>query len=830
MYDASNTIFDTAASFIASTNYPVFLTGKAGTGKTTFLKYIKEHSNKNTAVVAPTGVAAINAGGVTIHSFFQLPFAPFLPETGSAFGTAMHSATNKHSLLAKQKLSAQRREVMQQLELLIIDEISMVRCDVLDAIDLVLRHVRNNHGKPFGGVQVLYIGDMYQLPPVVKDHEWQLLREHYDSPFFFSSLVCRQYQPVYIELQKVYRQKDFDFINLLNKVRNNEMDNESYATLHSRMGAILSDSEQTVITLATHNNIADDINNIALQKLASPARTFKAEIEGEFYPNAYPAEEILHLKEGAQVMFIKNDVGQFRRYYNGKIGTIKSFDDDKIIVSCKEGEAELDIELGREIWENINYTINKKTNQLEEEVLGTFKQYPLRLAWAITIHKSQGLTFEKVIIDAGLAFAPGQVYVALSRCTTLEGISLKSKISMQSLFSDERIVTFAKTQNSPQAQQNILTQAKAAYQQELITGLFDFKPELNKLNALNTFCIEHSLHDKASNWLNGLQEQFELFNKHGATFCQKLQDFFAENILPEENNALKERLIKAGDWFIVELSKANNSLMQCPVVTDNRQIASELNKKMQSLYDMLYQKLEYFNVLQKGFSQAAWQQAKRAFKPKAMPYNAYAGKSVFVPANVKHGGLYAQLKQFRDDVCEENGLATYMVCGHDALEAMANYLPQTPQQLALIKGFGAHKIKNYGSSFLSIIKSYAQEHNLDTHIEDLQQKRTKKAATVKQAKPDTKLITYDLYKTGKGIAEIAKERNLATSTIETHLAHYVGEGLLNIDEFVPQQVEQEIRKIVEEKGLLNSSEIKVLLSETITYGQIKMVLASLKKR
>ena len=444
--DDENIIYKTAANFINNSNHPVFLTGKAGTGKTTFLKYIKENTSKNTAVVAPTGVAAINAGGTTIHSFFQLPFGPYIPVSKTQWGNT--EGNDKQNLISKLRLTNERKEVMQQLELLIIDEISMVRCDVLDAIDTVLRHVRSQHHKPFGGVQVLYIGDMYQLPPVVKDEEWQILKEYYANQYFFSSHATVAEPPVYIELKKVYRQTDADFINLLNQVRNNEMDEDGYAFLHSRfLPNAVAKKEDNTITLTTHNNKADSINIDALASLEGKSFSFKAVVEGEFYEKSFPADELLQLKIGAQVMFIKNDTEKIRRYFNGKIGTVEKFEADKIFVTCKDNDTSQTIEVKKETWRSIKYTLNKNTQQIDEEELGSFTQYPLRLAWAITIHKSQGLTFEKAIIDAGSAFAPGQVYVALSRCVSLQGMILKSKISYNSLHSDDRIVSFAKTQS-----------------------------------------------------------------------------------------------------------------------------------------------------------------------------------------------------------------------------------------------------------------------------------------------------------------------------------------------------------------------------------------------
>ncbi len=435
-------MFQLATQLVNQSNRNIFLTGKAGTGKTTFLKYIRENCHKQMAIVAPTGVAAINAGGVTIHSFFQLPFAPFIPEA-TGFTGNNEETVNRHSLLSRLRFNSDKRKVLQQLELLVIDEISMVRCDVLDAVDAVLRHIRQRPNERFGGVQLLFIGDMLQLPPVVKEQEWRLLSDHYNGQYFFDSKVLQEEPPVYVEFNKIYRQSDEQFIAVLNQVRNNELDEDGMKILERRFQPSFRRSKQDgYIILTTHNDKAREINARELSGLDGSSFTYEAEIKGEFSDRAYPADEILYLKTGAQVMFIRNDAAENgKRFFNGKIGTVSRLEAEKIFVQC-EGDS-YEIEVGKEEWENIRYTVNKTNRQLESDVLGSFQQYPLRLAWAITIHKSQGLTFDKAIIDAGEAFAPGQVYVALSRCTNLEGMVLQSRVRSQSLFMDARIKQFS---------------------------------------------------------------------------------------------------------------------------------------------------------------------------------------------------------------------------------------------------------------------------------------------------------------------------------------------------------------------------------------------------
>jgi len=829
--DSENVVFTTAADFINNSNQPVFLTGKAGTGKTTFLKFIKEHSKKNIVIVAPTGVAAINAGGVTIHSFFQLPFAPFLPVNNEHFSNA--STVDKHSLLSKLRLSGERKEIMQQLELLIIDEISMVRCDVLDAIDTVLRHVRNNHAKPFGAVQVLYIGDLYQLPPVAKEEEWKLLRTFYENPYFFSSHAIISQAPVYIELEKVYRQADLSFINLLNKVRNNEMDEDALDFLHSRYNPDFKPAkEDNYITLTTHNNKADEINKEELANLSGQVFSFKASIEGEFYEKSFPAEEYLNLKTGAQVMFLKNDLEKVRRYYNGKIGVVDKVEEDKIWVRCKTGISEQLIEVKKEVWRNIQYTINKKSQQVEEQELGSFTQFPLRLAWAITIHKSQGLTFEKAIIDAGSAFAAGQVYVALSRCTSIEGIVLRSRISSNSLHSDERIVQFCKNQQSQVEKNNLLNQAKHLYQQEIIQGLFDLSYSDKQFFNLFQFVKEnHAFGKNVVDWLAAIEQLLSLCSKHGSKFIDVLNTIFTENELPEENSAVQQRLIKASSWFLAEFEKIKSALLLSPAVTDNRQLANDYNDRLVAFWDDVCLRLHLWSITTKGFSLESFREQKAIFKTIPLQLNAYSGRSAYVPSNINHPELYNALKDKRNDLAKENGVPIYIVCGTLSLEQMTNYLPQTLQDLAKISRFGKVKLKQFGNEFIGIIQNYCELHDLQPVLIEAPEKKTKKTVTKKSTtkKADTKRISFDLYKAGKKISEIAAERDLAPSTIETHLANFIETGELDVKDFVNEETRLSITDIIKKTGYDSLQKIKEQLPD-IDYAEIKWTVAAEKKK
>jgi len=465
-HDHTNSVFSLASEFIHHTSRSVFLTGKAGTGKTTFLKHIRDTTHKNTVVVAPTGVAAINAGGMTIHSFFQIPPAVFLPGYQQHEGNVR--VLNKGTLFQHHHISYNKLELFRELELLIIDEVSMVRCDLIDLIDTILRHARKSN-RPFGGVQVLFIGDLFQLPPVAQNEEWSLLKEHYQSPFFFHSKAVKEAAPLCIELQKIYRQNELDFIQLLNHVRHNEVTNEDIQTLNARFSPAAQKIRDHIV-LTTHNYKADAINREELEKLPGSSFQFEASIDGEFADRSFPTDVMLTLKKGARIMFIRNDASEERMYFNGKLAEVKEISESGIIVEL--AESGIEFELKQEKWENIKYTYQAESEKIEETELGSFTQYPIRLAWAITIHKSQGLTFENVIIDAGDSFTAGQVYVALSRCTSLKGLVLSSRISRQQISTDEQVIAHARQLQKEEMMQDLLRQERAHYEHERLVSLF----------------------------------------------------------------------------------------------------------------------------------------------------------------------------------------------------------------------------------------------------------------------------------------------------------------------------------------------------------------------
>ncbi len=824
--DPSNINFQLAADFINFSNRSVFLTGKAGTGKTTFLKHIKQHSIKQMAVVAPTGVAAINAGGVTIHSFFQLPLSPFIPQSK---GFKKEDSLDKHQLIGRIKVSSERRKIFQQLELLVIDEISMVRADVLDAIDVVLQHFRNNFLEPFGGVQVLFIGDLLQLPPVVKEEEWSLLSSYYESPYFFSSKVIQQKTPAFVQLEKIYRQKDERFINVLNQVRNNELNQSGYEILHQQYNPNFQNpKEDSYITLTTHNHKADTINTEELVKLKTPVFTYKAAIEQDFGAKMFPADETLQLKLGCQVMFIKNDADKAKRYYNGKIGIVESIEEEKIMVLCK-GEIEA-IEVKKHRWENIRYSLNKQSQKLEEEVVGSFTQYPLRLAWAITIHKSQGLTFEKAIIDAGQAFAPGQVYVALSRCTSLSGMVLLSKITPSSLSVDQRIIDYsAKQQNTPFPE--TLQKEKHNYQSTILFRLFDFSLFKKQTAAfLQTIQeIAPYFNTDAIVFADKLHEIAEQLNEVAIKFSLQIQQLSASQTLPENNTALQQRLKKAAVYFEQQLQDVVLFIVSSPAITDSKQHATTFNELLEEIFTALSAQQNGIASCISGFNVKAFHQQKNKFIIPKFSVNAYASATTHKKSDGPNPLLHMQLRELRDALCDKHNLAIYMVANAATLNELATYLPQNAHELKKIAGFGEAKIKKFGLQFIDIIQRYSNERNLTSMVHEKPIQKEKKVKTT-TAKPNTKEASFILFKEGKTIAEIAAIRGFAASTIEYHLTHYIEEGFLEIGALVTTDKIALIQSLLENHdATFGLTMIKEKLGAAISYGEIKMVQAAMKR-
>ena len=588
----------TAWDFVENTGRSIFLTGKAGTGKTTFLKTVVERSRKRPIVVAPTGVAAINAGGVTIHSFFQLPFSPYVP------GTKVES---------KFDFSREKRKIIASIDLLIIDEISMVRADLLDAIDNVLRRFRD-HYQPFGGVQLLMLGDLAQLTPVVTPEDEQVLKPYYDTPYFFGSKALQQTDYVTIQLEHVYRQQDMTFIEILNQIRSGHPSSQALEALNQRCNpTFIPRPDESFIRLTTHNQLANFYNESELQKLPGRAFQYRAEVKGTFPEYSYPTAQTLVLKQGAQVMFVKNDPSGNRQYYNGRIGRITHADSQRVLVRC-EGDDE-PIEVTPLEWENTRYTLNEQSREIEAEVQGTFRQLPLRLAWAITIHKSQGLTFERAVIDASQSFAPGQVYVALSRCRSLDGLVLATRLQPHVIINDERVDSYIARQESEAARSIAqLPTLKEEYERYLLLQLFDFRPLLYQQETLVRIFAEFFYHSHAS--LKQLHDQAlqDLRQKVVDVAVRWQQHIQTLHVSQLHDAAFQERVMRSAAYFKSTLADilAKPLALSAKIETNNKQASRRLDNALPEM-QQTYTSRQYLlaRMSEGAFTVASYLRAKQ---------------------------------------------------------------------------------------------------------------------------------------------------------------------------------------------------------------------------
>lgn len=534
--------------FINQTQRSVFLTGKAGTGKTTLLREIIETTHKNTVVVAPTGIAALNAGGVTIHSMFQLPFGAFLPDNSAPDFSENTKFETKTSLRRHFKMSGLKKSVIRNLELLIIDEVSMLRADLLDAIDFMMQTVRKKNS-PFGGVQVLFIGDLLQLPPVIRDDEWQTLKKYYKGKFFFHSQVVQQNPPLYIELDKIFRQSDDAFISVLNNLRNNQISKEDIATLNQYVQPNFDlKTNKGFITLTTHNSKADTMNTEALESLEGKEWLYSPELTGDFPDKIFPVEEVLKLKVGAQIMFVKNDLSFDKKYFNGKMGVIKSLSAKEILVFFPEENKTIEVE--KYEWQNIRYKVNATTKEIEDEVLGTFVHYPIKLAWAITVHKSQGLTFDKAALDVSQVFLPGQAYVALSRLRSLKGLVLLSPLQMNGISNDQDVMDYSLNKASVTHLQNALHFETKNFIHQYLVETFEWA-ELAQEWRNHQFSYneksEVSSKAKFSYWAKEQTERMEKVVEPAKKFIQQLNVLFSQETV--DLNHISERMQAAYTYF-----------------------------------------------------------------------------------------------------------------------------------------------------------------------------------------------------------------------------------------------------------------------------------------
>lgn len=705
----TNSQLDLAFNFLENTGTNIFLTGKAGTGKTTFLKKLKETSPKRMIVVAPTGVAAINAGGVTIHSFFQLPFGPYIP------GSDLAASQNKAQSF---RFGREKINIIRSLDLLVIDEVSMVRADLLDAISDMLRRFKDR-SKPFGGVQLLLIGDLQQLAPVAKDEEWNLLKEHYPSAYFFDSKALAESNYLCIELTHIYRQADPAFVGLLNNIRENRFDEPTLRALNQRyIPGFKPDDRAGYITLTTHNYQAQQINNRRLEELPGRSYSFSAEIMDDFPAYSYPTDERLELKEGAQVMFVKNDTSGERRYYNGKIGKIVFINANKITVNDEFGN---DIIVERETWDNVKYTIHPETKEITESIAGSFSQYPLKTAWAITIHKSQGLTFEHAIIDASAAFSHGQVYVALSRCKTLEGLVLSSPITRNAMIHDDRIMSYTTALPERQPGEEQLRQAQQAYYLKLATELFDFNSVQQKLQYTSYAAYTHlpKLYPELSNQYPRVRDYFRSdVVEVGERFCQQLTRMIEGNDGYGRDEQVQERIRKGCSYFLDKIDTYCVPLIEASdVEIDNKEARKAFGTALTAFSEELDMKVATLKACSEGFNTIAYLSAKakanieeapvKAARSRTSRKSASGTEKIAVSTDVLHPELYARIKQWRYNLAVEKELPPYTILQQKALIGICNTLPANEKDLLRIPGIGKKIIENYGKELLGLVSSYS---------------------------------------------------------------------------------------------------------------------------
>ncbi|MBD5194630.1 MAG: AAA family ATPase [Bacteroidales bacterium] len=766
-----------AATIVSETGTSLFLTGKAGTGKTTFLRKLRETSRKRMIVTAPTGIAAINAGGVTLHSFFQLDFGPFVPGV-------KRENNNRRLAFSKEKI-----KIIRGLDLLVIDEISMVRADTLDAVDEVLRRYRDRE-LPFGGVQLLLIGDLQQLPPVVTTPERPLLEAHYRSPYFFDSHALNQLDYVTLELTEVYRQSDSNFIDLLNAVRTNNINSQVLAALNSRYipGFNPSDS-QGYIRLTTHNNLANKINCQRMAMLQSTPYFFEAKIEGNFPEASFPADRSLELKEGAQVMFIKNDSGGDRRYFNGMLGIITSIDEDGVTVTPTGSTDQITVEPME--WENLKYVVNEKTKEITEHREGVFRQLPLRPAWAITIHKSQGLTFDRAIIDASLAFAHGQTYVALSRCRTLEGMVLERTLPATSVITDPVVADYLKT-HTQELPESKMGEMISSYRLNLIEGMFNFRPLFNAVEGIVRILKENftrvyglqvtQLADKVEQMRLNMIAVGDKFNIQ----VRQLSSMPDEGI---SNKRLIDRVKDACKYFKGRIIELQETLSAMPTEHDNKKVRQKLEERVELYKEISQIKIalfdtfaiddfnieEYLDVKARGTFNTLESRKKKNKKSVSHVSSDYSESN-------PHPELFDELCRWRREKAQKSEVPAFTVISTQALLGVASALPFSYNELLDIPGIGETTAKRIGDEILDLVRNYVNDIHLDIAVykkehntHSISKRRTdkepnkQKTKTNQRKKGDSARESLALWNEGKSIEEIADIRQLAVTTISGHI-------------------------------------------------------------
>jgi hypothetical protein len=751
-----------AEKFINQTNYPIFLTGKAGTGKTTFLRHVVESTYKQTVIVAPTGIAALNAGGVTIHSFFQLPFAGFIPDFEEQFHVdGSVKMESKKSLMRHFTMNKQRKQIIQNMELLIIDEVSMLRADLLDAIDWSLRNVRGIN-EPYGGAQVLFIGDLFQLPPVVKPQEWSILHKYYAGIHFFNALVIHEKPPLYIELSKIYRQQNEDFIRVLNNLRNNRLTEEDVSLLNEHVQPNFDPTKHDgYITLTTHNSNADEMNATALAELKEKSYEFKAEISDEFPPFQFPLDETLKLKIGAQVMFIKNDLALEKKFYNGKMGIVTKLDVDEIEVQCVEDKTLINVE--RYEWENIKYTTNPNTGEIEEDVVGTFVQFPLKLAWAITVHKSQGLTFDKAVLEVSKVFAPGQAYVALSRLRTLEGLVLLSPMRLNGLHNDEKIIQYSTQSEHMDQLPKYLDVARKNYLYTKLNETFDWVNLASKWSFHEKTYIAlapKSEKIKSQAWATLQSQNIQNTLEPSRKFRNQLTVLFSEEKL--NNEKLLERTEAALNYFLPVLDNVYTSVL----------------KKLAELSRIKKTKaqIEEIQELEESLLETILQLKKSLLIVEAHVFNRELNKETFQRDEIRNYRL-AKIETVKSELQSKRDMFSAPV-----------------------------------------------EFNDDVFIRSTE---TKKSKTKKEERISTYEQTLELFLEGMTIPQIASKRKFTQKTVYAHLEKLILQEKLEVDAVLPSELLELLDDNVNIEEAKSLTELKEQAGEGISWEDLKLYRASL---
>ncbi len=719
----SNRKIELAREFILNTRANIFLTGKAGTGKTTFLRSVVTSIGKRAVIAAPTGVAALNAGGVTLHSLFQLPFGPNIP------GVRVSTRYGSDGRSFGQRISKSKLSLIRSIELLLIDEVSMVRSDTLDAIDETLRRVRRSM-LPFGGVQLLLIGDIQQLSPICRDEEWELLREHYSTPYFFDSQALKRSTYVTIEFDEIFRQKDSHFTDILNAIRENRATHDILDDLNQRYIPNFEPKDSDdYITLTTHNSTANAINSRKLAELRGATTSYDAKVTGEFSDSAYPNDTTLELKVGAQVLFIKNDVSPQKRYYNGLLGRVTAIDDKSVTVQPKSSSEAIRVEAV--LWESVDYAINRESGEMEQVVKGTFSQIPLKCAWAITIHKSQGLSFDRAVIDASGSFAHGQVYVALSRCRSLEGMVLRRPIEPHSIIGDNNIEGFSQYVRSNQPSDEMLAAFKRDNFIRILCEIYDFEALQRLLWDLMselTGAISKTYPKLTSTLMDLLGSFDSSIVKIGAGFQREIKRLVFESDGYESDEHIKGRLRSASDYFTPRLDALQTIIRQLEVIqpdsAESRRKIKELTVHLSRYVSLTFASL---SLCKSGFSidkylserarlialESLEERDERSTKREERSVKRGGAPKSEVPSDITHQDLYDTLVAWRQEEAIDAGVKAYAILTNKSLIHIQSELPTSEQEMINIHGMGKIKMRRYSDQIIEIVKEYCFSNGID---------------------------------------------------------------------------------------------------------------------